>query len=165
MKLMKLAVLSAAIVAAPTASVQAKGFGAELLGARAQSEWGGELGIGYGVQVGPFAIRPIAGAFVHKGDNDRYERDTFSNGQSRCRDYQTGQFASDSKCTNIGVDWYAKAELAYVATSDLELGGGARFSSEKVRPYGTAAIRLNQTVKLKGNAGPHYFALGITGGF
>jgi len=165
MNFIKLAVLSAVIAVVPVADVQAKGFGGEALGTRAQGEWGGELGIGYNAQLGPIAIRPIGGIFVHKGDNDRYYNDTFSNGQSRCREGQTGQFASDSKCTNIGVDWYAKAEAAYVATSGFELGGGARFSAEKVRPYGMAAFRLNPTLKLKGSGGPHYFSLGVSAGF
>lgn len=165
MSFIKLAVLSAVIAAVPVASVQAKGFGGEALGARAQGEWGGELGIGYNAQLGPIAIRPIGGIFVHQGDNDRYYDDTFSNGQSRCRDGQTGQFASDSKCTNVAVDWYAKAEVAYVASSGFEFGGGARFSSEKVRPYGTASFRLNPSLKLKGNGGPHYYSLGVAVGF
>ncbi len=165
MKIVKLAVLGAAIVFAPVAAVEAKGFGAEVLGARAQGEWGGELGVGYGVRLGPIAIRPIAGAFVHKGDDDRYYEDTFANGQTRCRDGRTGRFASDSDCVDVGVDWYAKAELAFVATSGFELGGGARFSSEKARPYGTAAFRLNPSIRLKGNAGPRYLAVGVTGGF
>lgn len=165
MRMIKLAMLGAVMAVAPIASVQAKGFGGEALGTRAQGEWGGELGVGYNAQLGPIAIRPIGGIFVHKGDNDRYYDDTFSNGQSRCRDGQTGQFASDSKCTNIAVDWYAKAEVAYIASAVFELGGGARFSSEKVRPYGMAAFRLNPTLKLKGSGGPHYYSLGISAGF
>ena len=165
MKIWKLAVLSAALVVVPVAGVQAEGFGGEALGTRAQGEWGGELGVGYSAQFGPIAIRPLGGVFVHKGDNDRYYRDTFSNGQSRCRDGDTGQFASDSECVNIGVDWYAKAEVAYVAPSGFEFGGGARFSSEKVRPYGMVSFRLSPSLKLKGNAGPNYFALGVTAGF
>jgi len=165
MKIYKMAVLSAVMALVPMTSVAAKGFGAEALGARAQGEWGGELGIGYNAQIGPIAIRPIAGVFIHQGDNDRYYEDTFSNGQSRCRDSLNGQFASDSKCVNVGVDWYAKAEVAYVAPTGFELGGGARVSSEKVRPYGTASFRLGPKIKLKGNAGPRYFALGIAAGF
>lgn len=165
MKFIRLAVLSAAIAVVPTARLEAKGFGGEALGARAQGEWGGELGVGYNAQLGPIAIRPIGGIFVHQGDNDRYYDDTFSNGQSRCRDSQTGQFASDSKCTNVAVDWYAKAEIAYITPAGFEVGGGARFSSEKMRPYGTASIRLNPSLKLKGSGGPHYYSLGVVAGF
>lgn len=165
MKILKMAVLGAVMALAPVGSVAAKGLGVEALGTRAQGEWGGELGLGYNAQIGPIAIRPIGGVFIHQGDNDRYYEDTFSNGQTRCRDSQNGQFASDSKCVNVGFDWYAKAEAAYVAPGGFEIGGGARFSSEKVRPYGTAAFSLAPKVKLKGNAGPRYFALGVAAGF
>ena len=165
MKILKMAVLGAVMALAPVGSVAAKGLGVEALGTRAQGEWGGELGLGYNAQIGPIAIRPIGGVFIHQGDNDRYYEDTFSNGQTRCRDSQNGQFASDSKCVNVGFDWYAKAEAAYVAPGGFEIGGGARFSSEKVRPYGLVAFQVARNVKLHAAGGDHYFAGGVRLGF
>ncbi len=103
-------------------SAFADGVMLEANGARAQDRWGGELGLGYALDAGGFSIRPIGGVFVHAGDDDRYERDTFRNGQSRCRDTETGQFASDSKCTNLDVKWYAKLEATYTIPLGPEIG-------------------------------------------
>ena len=76
--------LSLSMGAADTAL--ADGFVIEGSGARAQDRWGGEVGLGYSVDVARFSIRPMGGVFVYAGENDRYFTDVFDNGQSRCRD-------------------------------------------------------------------------------
>jgi hypothetical protein len=158
---------AAIAVAAATACVpaSANGIMLEANGARANSRWGGELGVGYSITASGFSLRPIIGAFLYKGDNDRYYEQTFSNGQTRCRDGQTGQFASDSECNNVAVKAYAKIEATYTIPLVAEVGGGARFSGDKVRPYGTVAVPLAPKIKLKGNAGPKYYALGFAAAF
>lgn len=150
------------LACAPMANAQR--FGGELLGGRAQDEWGVEIGVGYGAKVGPIAIRPIAGVFLHEGEDTGYHRGTFTNGQSRCR-APNGQFAKDEDCTNIAVDWYAKGEVAYVSETGFELGGGARLSSEKVRPYGMVAFAVAPRFKIRGNVGERYYAAGLSLGF
>ena len=43
--------------------------------ARADSEWGAELGAGYSFKLKGLAIRPMGGVLVYQGDNDRYYQD------------------------------------------------------------------------------------------
>ena len=148
---------------APTAA-NASGIALEANGARAHAVWGGEVGVGYNLTLGGFTLRPIAGAFIYRGDSDRYYMDSFSNGQERCRDVNTVQFANDAKCDNTAVMPYGKVEATYSFAS-VEVGGGARFSSEKVRPYGTIGMTVSPKVKLKGNVGDRYYALGIRADF
>lgn len=162
-KLTVFALVAAAALQCNAAS--ANGLMIEGNGARAQGRWGGELGVGYSLSAGGFSLRPIVGAFIHRGDNDRYYEDTFNNGQTRCRDSETGQFAKDSECNNTAVKAYGKIEATYSIPLIAEVGGGARFSSDKVRPYGTVALPLAPRISLKGNAGPKYYALGLKAGF
>ncbi len=55
--------------------------------------------------------------FVYgKGGSSGYYTDTFSNGQSRCRNASNGRFATSSSCSpNIGVDtkFFRNADLSY----------------------------------------------------
>lgn len=162
-KVIAVAIAALAFSAAPIA--QANGVAIEANGARAHSVWGGEFGVGYNFTLAGFTLRPIGGAFVYKGDNDRYYEDQFSNGQSRCRDSSTGQFASDAKCDNTAVKAYGKIEATYTLPASVELGGGARFSSEKVRPYGTVSFPIGPKIRVKGNAGDRYYALGLRADF
>jgi hypothetical protein len=162
-KLFRAALAFVAVVQA--APVMANEVMVEANGAKAQGRWGGELGVGYSLTAGRFSLRPIVGAFIYKGDNDRYYKDTFSNGQTRCRDGETGQFAKDSECNNVAVKAYGKIEATYSIPATVEIGGGARFSGDKVRPYGTMALPLGPKVRVKANGGPKYYALGLAAGF
>ncbi|SLJ96076.1 hypothetical protein [Novosphingobium mathurense] len=156
-----LATATAALALAFSPAANAKGVALEANGARAHSVWGGELGIGYNVTLAGFTLRPMAGAFIYKGDNDRYYEDDLSNGQTRCRDSSNGQFASDAKCDNTAVKGYAKIEATYTLPASIEFGGGARFSSDKVRPYGTLSFPVAPKVRVKANAGDKYYAIGL----
>lgn len=160
-----IATIAAAVACAVAPAAYANGLAFEANGARAHSEWGGELGVGYNLSLGGFTLRPIGGVFVYKGDNDRYEEDTFSNGQTRCRDMSNGQFADDEKCNNAAVKAYGKVEATYTLIGSLEFGAGARFSSEKVRAYGTASIPLAPRFRAKGNVGDRYYAVGLRADF
>jgi len=160
-----LGVAAAAAIAVGCVPAMANGIALEANGARAQGVWGGELGVGYSLSAGGFSLRPMVGAFVYQGDNDRYYEDTFSNGQTRCRDSETGRFAKDAKCDNTAVKAYGRIEATYSIPLVAEVGAGARFSSDKVRPYGTVAVPLAPKIRLKGNAGPKYYALGLAAGF
>ena len=155
----------AGALAASHGAVAAKGLGAELTGGKAEDVWGGELGVGYGLEVGPIAIRPIVGAFLYKGDNDRYVVSTFSNGQSRCRDSANGQFAADRLCNDVAALFYGKIEATYTIPAVAEIGVGARYMDEKVRPYGLIAVPVAPKFKVVGAGGPDYFSAGIRFGF
>ncbi len=132
----------------------------EANGARAQDRWGGELGLGYAFDIGRISLRPIGGVFIHHDENNPNRTDYFSNGQSRCR-APNGQFTDTSDCAAIAFKGYAKAEALYVFPQGYELGGGARFSSDSVRPYGTLALPVGTKARLKGNVGDRYYALGL----
>jgi len=151
-----------ALLASPAA---ANGLAFEAGGARAHGTWGGELGVGYAIGAAGFKLRPMVGAFIYQGDNDRYYSDEMSNGVTRCRDSQTGHFAKKEKCDDTAVKAYARIEATYTIPLFAEFGVGARFSSEKTRPYGTIAIPVLPLIKIKANAGPKYYALGATLGF
>jgi hypothetical protein len=164
MSLVLQAAIAASVAFVSTPALANVGFVFEANAARAHKRWGGELGLGYGFGAGGFKLRPVAGVFAFRGDNDRYYRDTFSNGQSRCRDSQTGQFADDSDCVNIDLKPYGRVEAVYAIPGSAELGGGVRLSQEKVRPYGTIAFSASK-VRFKANAGPKYYAVGLQLGF
>ena len=117
------------------AGANAEGVAIEGNLARAQGHWGGELGAGYGFGVGPITLRPIGGLLIHS-DNDERE-----------------------------VKPYAKAEATVTIPALAELGAGARISGDRTRIFGTAAFDLFPKLKLKGNLGDHYVAIGIMGQF
>jgi hypothetical protein len=60
---------------------------------------------------------------------------------------------------------YGRIEAAYSIPASARIGIGARFSDDHTRPYGTIAFPLLPTVALKANAGPKYYALGLTLGY
>jgi hypothetical protein len=157
-------VAAAAVLAINCAPASAKGIVIEANGARAHGEWGGELGLGYNLSMAGFTLRPIVGAFIYPGDNDRYYMDDVGSSE-RCRDSTNGQFADTDKCNNTAVKPYGKIEATYTIPLFAEIGAGARFSSDKVRPYGTASVPLGPMIRLKGNAGPKYYAAGLRVGF
>jgi opacity protein-like surface antigen len=142
--------LTIAIIGALTACAVATPASAQIVleafGARADGEWGGELGAGYSFGL-------------YQGDNDRYFEDS-NGGNPRCRDGRNGQYAKSSNCDNTAVKPYGRVEATYSIPLAATIGAGVRIGDE-VRPYGTVALPLAPTLSLKGNAGPHYFALGL----
>ncbi|WP_241490671.1 hypothetical protein [Sphingomonas sanguinis] len=163
MKIIKgLALIGSLCAASPAL---ADGVMLEANGARAQERWGGELGLGYTFDLGRFRVRPIGGAFIYGDENGRYRNDTISGGRTVCRDYSTGAFADKDRCNSVSVDWYGKAELTYVIPQGMEFGGGARFSADKVRGYGTVAFPIGGDLRLKGSIGDRYYAFGLKAQF
>jgi hypothetical protein len=155
-----LALFGVSLLAALPSAASAQ-IAIEANGARAQQRWGGELGVGYDFGVGPFTLRPIAGVLIHSGDNDRYFEDDLDNGQTRCRDSSNGQFARDDLCDNTALKPYGKVEATVTVPLVAEFGAGARISSDRMRIYGTAAVNLLPKIKLKGNVGDRYVAIGL----
>jgi len=133
----------------------------EANGAYSENQWGGELGAGYSViSLNGFRLTPGAGAFLYKGDNDRYFMDS-NGGNPRCRDTTNGQYANDSLCDDTAVKAYGRIEATYSFPASFTLGAGVRYMSDEFRPYGTVAFPLGPVISLKGNAGPKYYAAGL----
>lgn len=130
-----MALFGALALVAVPAAAHAQEIAVEGNVARAQGHWGGELGVGYGLHAGPITLRPIGGLFIHS-DNDERE-----------------------------VKPFAKAEATVSIPTIAELGAGARISGDRTRIYGTAAFDLLPKLKLKGNLGDKYAAIGIMGQF
>lgn len=165
-KTLRVLAMAGAMIAAHTAgAAQARGLGAEISGVKAEGQWGGDLGLGYGFEVGPFSLRPIVGAFVFKGNNDRYYVDTFNNGQQRCRDHRNGQFAADRFCNNVAAEFYGKVEATFSIPTVAEIGVGARYMDETVRPYGLIAVPIAPKFKAVASGGKEFISAGIRFGF
>lgn len=137
----------------------------EANGARVDETWGAELGIGYGLEISGFTLRPMAGVLLYHGDNNRYVEDTFNNGQTRCRDLSNGQFADDALCSNVAAKAYGKLEATYTVSDSFEFGGGGRFDGGKIRPYGMASVPISRSFRLQGNVGDDFYAIGLRGSF
>lgn len=127
--------LGALALLAAPPAASAQGIAVESNLARAQGHWGGELGVGYSLHAGPITLRPIGGLFIHS-DNDERE-----------------------------VKPFAKAEATVSIPTIAELGAGARISGDRTRIYGTAAFDLLPKLKLKGNLGDKYAAIGVMAQF
>jgi opacity protein-like surface antigen len=90
----------------------------------------------------PVSFFRLLGAmdFVIPEGDGRYYRDTFSNGQSRCRDSETGRFASDTQC-GAGLAFGAvRGELLLpIPRIPLEVGVGVRIG-DRTLPYAAAGF-------------------------
>ncbi|WP_066515205.1 hypothetical protein [Sphingobium cloacae] len=60
---------------------------------------------------------------------------------------------------------YGRVEAAYTLPASATIGIGARFSSAHTRPYATLAMPLLPKLRVKGNVGPKYYAVGLTLGY
>lgn len=158
---MKKYVVAALTAALSTLAVPAPAqITAEANGARADAQWGGELGIGYGVGAAGFKLTPMIGALIYAGENDRYYQDD-NGGNPRCRDGDTGRYAKSSLCDNTAVNVYGKVEATYSIPLVATIGAGVRFSERDTTPYGTVAFPITPGLKVKGNIGDGYYALGL----
>jgi len=66
---------------------------------------------------------------------------------------------------NGGTRAFGRVEASYSLPASATLGIGVRVSSANTRPYATVALPLLPKVAIKGNAGPKYYALGLTIGY
>jgi hypothetical protein len=102
------------------------------------------LGVGFsgGLSWGPRRIRFgfDVEALLTASSDTRYYMDTFSNGQSRCRDSLTGQFASTSKCAPVEVVFGAigGGALMPIESKPLFIGAGYRLAA-KPEPVATVS--------------------------
>ncbi|WP_206244829.1 hypothetical protein [Novosphingobium terrae] len=66
---------------------------------------------------------------------------------------------------NVAVSFYGKVEAAVSIASLAEVGVGARYSREKVRPYGLIAVPVAPKIKVAAQVGDRYFSAGFRVGF
>jgi hypothetical protein len=60
---------------------------------------------------------------------------------------------------------YGRVEATYSVPAFATIGAGVRFSGDNTRPYATIAMPIIPKVKVKGNVGPKYYAVGLTLGY
>lgn len=60
---------------------------------------------------------------------------------------------------------YGRVEATYSLPASATIGAGIRFSGDDSRPYATIAMPLVPKLRVKGNVGPKYYALGLTLGY
>lgn len=150
------------LAAAGGASAQTAGPGSfygELNYGETGERSGAEIGIGYRFGVQNFRLTPVVGAFVYPSEDDRYRQETFSGGQTVCRDTTNGQFADGELC-GPDVRAYGKLEGTYRFANRFEAGLGVRVSDETTA-YGTAALLFGRGLAVKVNAGQDYVAGGL----
>ena len=147
------------IFAGPEAA-SAQGLVIDAAGARAEERWGVEGSVGYRIGTLGFAITPSVGAFVTRSDEQRYVEHPDPSGGTQCIDTRDGDSVRDIRCENADVRPFARVEATYSVPLIAEIGLGVRIGKD-TQPYGTVAFPVFPAVKLKGNAGPDYVALGL----
>lgn len=160
MRSVAIAVSALACALANQAHAQSSQITFEANVAEAFEVTGAEVGVGWRLSAGNFHLTPGIGAFVYQADNDRYVRETFSNGQSRCRDRTNGQFARDGLCEDADAYAYGRVE-ATANFGNVEVGAGYRIAEDESVFYGTASVRVSERWHLKANAGSDYVGLGL----
>lgn len=155
--LLRLAIVAAAFAGANGASAQVV---VEGNGARADGHWGAELGAGYNFGTHGFHLTPMIGAFLYHHDDGRYEMYNNGGNSQACHNTTNGQYADKANCAHIAVRAYGRLEATYTVPMAATFGAGVRIGDE-VKPYGTVAVSIAPKVKMKGDAGPGYYALGL----
>ena len=158
-KIMPLAVLTIAFVLGAT-SAHAENWQANLNLAKVGEVTGSEVELGYDFGNERFRLTPIVGAFIYKNDDDRYYNDSFSNGQSRCRDSSNGQFADSSYCAP-DVQAFAKFEGAVHIGKSWEVGAGVRVAEQDTTPYVLVGAQFSNNGRFKLFGGKDYAGVGI----
>jgi hypothetical protein len=104
-------------------------------------------------------IIPLSGIFYRK-DDSRYREETFSNGQTVCRDTTNGQFADDDKCNQTGFDYGFIGGAEFLVTDRFHLGAGIRIGKE-TDIFAMAGYRVWERVSVQVKAGADYRSIGL----
>jgi len=155
------AVLAAGMMFGTAQAASAQGLVIDAAAARAEGRWGVEASVGYRIGGLGFAVTPSVGAFATRSDNNRYVEEPDPNGGTQCRDTQGGDLDRDFRCENADFRPFGRVEATFAIPLIAELGAGVRVSEHKTTPYGTVAMPFLPMVKLKGNVGKDYIALGL----
>ncbi|MCI4645758.1 MAG: hypothetical protein MRY64_13340 [Hyphomonadaceae bacterium] len=134
-------------------------WGGHLSGGYAfEGQEGGELEAAVSIQYKDWArlnLIPVNVVFYEDEDSPFYN-DTFSNGQSRCRDSRNGQFADDSECAPAA-DYRAGAEALVLLNQNFGLGGGVLVGDEAM-PFASAGVEFGKYFGLYVRGGDDYAA-------
>jgi hypothetical protein len=60
---------------------------------------------------------------------------------------------------------YGRVEATYTIPLSATIGAGVRVSGDNTRPYATLAMPILPKLRAKANAGPKYYAVGLTLGY
>ena len=163
MKLLKTLTALAALTAA-TQSSHATGIGTEAAFAQVDGINGGELGLGYGYDIGPLRVAPSAGAYIYRGDPSRFFLQTQLDNSTACIDSTDNMIATLVHCNDLAAQAYGKIEATLGIPGVGRLGGGYRIS-ESSTPYGTVILTALPVLAIKGSVGNDYYAVGLSLGF
>ena len=100
-----------------------------------------------------FGISPANFVF-YEDETDQYETDSFSNGQTRCRNTDNGQFADDSHCAPA-IDWRGTVTGEFNLGDNFSVGGGYLIG-DGGSPFGSLRYNFNSSFALQGRAGDDY---------
>lgn len=102
--------------------------------------------------------------FIPTTGGDRYYMDSFSNGQSRCRDRETGRFVTTSTCHGLKLVYAAAIDVNYIINRgnyrDIFGGIGGRVGAAKTF-YGSFGLvyRRKRPLIIRLNLGENFFNL------
>ena len=133
--------------------------------ARANGRFGAEASLGLRLGLLGFSITPSVGAFARRSADERYVEEPDPAGGTRCRDSRDGDLDRDIFCENADLTPFGRIEATFAIPLIAEVGAGVRVSEHETLPYATAAMPFFPGVKLKGNVGDGYYALGLRVGF
>lgn len=133
--------------------------------ARSAGRFGAEASLGLRLGLLGFAITPSVGAFARRSADNRYVEEPDPAGGTRCRDSRNGDLDRDLFCENANLTPFGRVEATFAIPLVAEVGAGVRMSKSETMPYATAAMPFFPGVKLKGNVGDGYYALGLRVGF
>lgn len=159
------ALLAAGMALGLSQGASAQGLVVDAAGARAQGQWGVEGTVGYRIGILGFAITPSVGAFATRSDEERFLEEPDPAGGTRCRDSEDGDVVHDIRCENADLQLIGRVEATYAIPLFAEAGVGVRISEAATTPYATVAMPVFPLVRVKGNVGKNYFALGLRAGF
>lgn len=120
---------------------------------------GGEVALGYRYEAASgtaIALHPLQGVIYSTGAPEGYREETFSNGQTVCRDLSNGQFAKKSNCEDgLGFEYTPSAELTQRLGTKISIGAGYR-GGDKASVYGVLQVYAFKVVHIGIRGGPEY---------
>ncbi len=122
---------------------------------------GVELELGYRRTHHSFGFSLIPTGIVQRENDSRYRKETFSSGQTVCRDTTNGQFADKEKCDSTKLSLGLIASLDYSVTKEFLFGGGIRIG-DGAAPFIAVGINLTEKFVLGFRAGAGYSSAGLT---
>jgi hypothetical protein len=160
MKVLKLALI--ALVSIFANSCYGDGFVASLNYATRDDIKGAEVQFGYQKTFTSWRLNiiPVSGILYRK-DDSRYREETFSNGQTVCRDTTNGQFADDDKCNQTRFDYGFIGGADFLVTDRFNLGAGIRIGKE-TDIFAMAGYRVWEHVSVQLKAGADYRSIGLS---